>query len=264
MKTNKTICAIAIMCIMILQMQYAVQAQAPAMGAGADVKYKIVQPDGTNASAVTWIPGSQQYVTVIAGNDDFPMEGFNPAGSNTFATRAGFDFRGIWFNPGTGAIEGNCAGELGWQSMRMESGRVVSAGSEIAFGQNQPDFQSVGAFATDKKQIAFLDLPNAQLVLHKRTKPAKMKTLALDLSGNSRSDINQYTVGYTGHKGYEFVLLNSGTGNLLFFNRSGELTATLKLPADAPLNNPFGFSFANDRVFLYDKTDRIWFGYKVF
>ncbi|MBK9557951.1 MAG: hypothetical protein IPO47_19455 [Bacteroidetes bacterium] len=64
-------------------------------------------------SAVVWIPKSQMYVTVVAGNAEFPLEGFSPAGTNIFSENANVDARGMWYNTKSGDIEINGAGEMG-------------------------------------------------------------------------------------------------------------------------------------------------------
>ena len=91
-----------------------------------------------------------------------------------------------------------------------------------------------------------------------------MKQLNLNWSSVDIGDINSTSVGFTGKKGYEYVLLDYNNGKLAFFDRAGNNTATSTLPSDAPLNDSFAFSFANDRVFLYDKDARVWSAYRVF
>ncbi len=141
---------------------------------------------------------------------------------------------------------------------------MPSSSTDLFEGQNQPDFQSVGAYDFSKKTVVFFNMASGNLSLYSRKKPTKIKTLALDWGTQSAETINMYSVGFTGHAGYEYVLLDYDGGKLVYFNRKGKLTGTTRLPADAPLNEAFAFSFANDRVFLYDKDARIWTAYKIF
>ena len=56
------------------------QAQAPKSKLTEDFSYQFSQEGGTNASAVAWNPVAKIYVTVIAGNEEFPLEGFDSKG----------------------------------------------------------------------------------------------------------------------------------------------------------------------------------------
>ncbi len=229
-----------------------------------DISYNIIQTGGSNGSAVAWNPAKQLYITVIAGNSSFPMEGFNSSGNNVFQAETGFDFRGLWYNPSSKKFEGNGAGEEGWISFDLNSYNKPNPVNIEIKGQNQPDFQSVGTYDYDKKFVVFYDNEKGELKCYSRKKPTKTSTIKLDFGSITSENINSTTVCYTGKKNYEFVLLDYYNIKLLFFNRKGTLTATTNLPKDAPMNYSFAFSFANERAFLYDKEFRVWRSYKVF
>lgn len=240
----------------------ATRAQAPKSVLSEEFSYTMVSSDGTNGSAVAWHPKSNVYVTVIAGNMDFPLESFGPGGKAVAQSTAGFDWRGLWYNPASNKIEGNGAGEEGWAWFQADGdgfGDVVS----LRQGQFQPDFQSVGCFDPEKKQVVFIDYSCDGLGMYAYKNPKKVKQLSLDWNDVEIGNVNSTTVGYTGHAGYEFVLLDYVDGKLEFFNRKGQHTGSSKLPESAPLYDLFAFSFANDRAFLYDKDNRIWYSYRV-
>lgn len=249
---------------LLVASSFILNAQAPLSSPVQDVRYEFISDDGTNASAVVWIPEYQMYVTAIAGNAEFPLEGFNSKGQNVFSLTAGADLRGLWYNPATKQLEGNGAGDYGWFSYTFGADNKPSAPYLIHSGQNQPDFQSVGTLYTKKKQVAFLNSPNTEILLFSRNTPSKIKSIPLEWDGTTAVNINLYSLGYTGHKGYEFVFLDYINGRLVFHNTKGKQTATVNLPAGAPLNDVFAFSYTNERVFLYDKEARVWYGYKVF
>src|SRR6266480_648241 len=71
------------------------------------ISYTYILTDGTNASGVAYNPNFDIYYAVIAGNSGFPYETFNSSGTSLHQTTAGFDFRGLWWNPNTGEVEGN-------------------------------------------------------------------------------------------------------------------------------------------------------------
>lgn len=251
---------LAIACIFFINALYA---QAPLTNPVQDISYTYIQSDGTNASAVVWIPDLQIYVTAIAGNEGFPLEGFNTKGENVFTAVCNIDVRGMWWNPSAKKIETNNAGEIGWSGFSIEANRPTFP--EVIFtGQNQPDFQSIGTFDAAKKKVVFLDIANGGIKMYKRLKPKKTSTLSISWGAVSPSNINMYSMGVTGHTGYEYVLLDYANRNLVFYNSKGALAATVQLPRTAPVNDTFAFSYTNDRIFLYDKTNRIWYGYKIF
>jgi len=239
-------------------------AQAPSATPVLDVHYTMNAFDGTNASAVVYVAGKELYVTVIAGNNDFPIEGFRADGKNVFSTSAGFDYRGLWYNPKTKKMEGNGAGEAGWVTFGFDSGTGVQTSTSILSGQNQPDFQSVGTFDYRKKAVVFLNADKDKIVAYSRKKPSKSSSISLSWGSISKENINPYVLGYTGVNGYEFVCLDYVNAKLVFFNRSGDQTATVKMPASAPMNDSFACSFTNNRAFFYNKDNRTWYGYRIF
>jgi hypothetical protein len=239
-------------------------AQTPNSAPSQEFTYQMVESSGTNGSAVAWDSEHQLYVTVIAGNSEFPRESFNGEGQAVSQNTAGFDWRGLWYNPANSKLEGNGAGEGGWATFEIEDGEYPGDVKVFREGEYQPSFQSVGAYDHQKKMVVYLDYDVDGLTMYGRKNPKKVKQLNLDWGKSDLGDMNSTTVGFTGHKGYEYVLLDYNNGSLVFFDRSGNQTATSKLPKGAPLNDSFAFSFANDRAFLYDKDARIWYAYKVF
>jgi hypothetical protein len=237
-----------------------VLAQAPMASPKKSVSFSFVQSDGTNASAVAWNPGKRVYYAVIAGNAEFPLETFDDQGRMVSARAARADIRGLWWNAKNRSLMGNCAGEGGWVEMATDLEGSPSGEPNIFIaGQNQPDFQSVAAF--DGKKVVFYNEGSLFFYNPKNGKPSGSVSLQLPAS---QDDINATSIGCTGKKGYEYVLLDYEAGKLYFFNRKGKQTATSKLPADAITYSVFRFSFANGMAFLYDAAERTWTGYRVF
>jgi hypothetical protein len=252
----------AIMALTILSTTQLI-AQKPNSAPGRSFSYTFILTDGTNASAVAWNSQRQLYAAVIAGNEEFPLEIFDAEGNPVSQSSAGFDWRGLWYNPANDRFEGNGAGDFGWASFSLNGDNQPSDVNIFKNGQFQPDFQTVGCYDDAKKQVVYIDYGVDGIAMHSRKNPKKVKQLSLDWSSSDIGDMNTTSIGYTGHKDYEFVLLNITDGKLVFFNRKGEQTATSKLPADAPLNEAFTFSFANNHAFLYDIDGRTWHAYKV-
>ncbi len=252
----------ALFCLLYLSATQAF-AQAPPESLNEEFSYEMQLEDGTNATAVAWNGSKGHYLAVIAGNATFPLEIFDGSGKAIVQDEAGNDWRGLWYDEGSKSYVGNGAGESGWVKFTLDGQNRPSDITLLKEGQNQPDFQSVGAYDASKKQVVFLDYAVDGLSMYSIKNPKKIKHLNLDWSNSEIGNVNSTTVGYTGHKGFEFVLLDYNLGNLVFFDRTGNQTGMSKLPEDAPLNDAFAFSFTNDRAFLYDKEGRVWHAYKV-
>ncbi|MCB9231626.1 MAG: hypothetical protein H6581_08185 [Bacteroidia bacterium] len=224
--------------------------------------YRMIQSEGTNASAVTWNPKAGYYYTVIAGNADYPLEVFDARGNGVRQYAANSDMRGLWWNAKAKSLQGNCAGDKGWiQYDCNKSG--IPTGNRVVLnsGQNQPDFQSVGTLGDKGKSVVFYHAGTLSFYNSKSGKGINSLELSLPVSG---ADINATSVGYTGQKNYEYVLLDFMRRKLYFFNTKGEFTGESSLPTNAVTNSMFRFSFANGNAFLYDVESRSWTGYKVF
>jgi hypothetical protein len=239
-------------------------AQVPNAAPKKEFSYEMVSQEGTNATGVVWDSKHEVYITVIAGNSDFPREVFDGNGADITQTTCGLDWRGLWYNPSNGKCEGNAAGDIGWGTFGLDESNNPGEVTLFKEGQFQPDFQSVGAYDFQKKQVVFLDFTIDGLAMYSRKNPKKVKQLPFDWGKIDLGNINSTSVAFTGKKGFEFVVLDFVDGNLVFFDREGKNTATVQLPKDAPLNDSFAFSFTNDRAFLYDKTARVWSAYPIF
>jgi hypothetical protein len=236
----------------------------PLANAVKDIDYTYSQTSGTNGCAVAWNPDRQIYVAVIAGNASFPMEGFNTSGKKVFEAETGYDWRGLWYNASKKKFEGNGAGEFGIATFGIDASGNPEQPQVTIPGQNQPDFQSSGTYDYQKKQFVYYNSSKDELNFYARKKPTKVIAVKLDMTVVKSENLNMSYIGFTGKKNYEFVLFDYVEGKLYFYNRKGMKTAETKLPNDAPLNYSFGYSYTNDRAFLYDKEFRVWRGYKVF
>ena len=75
-----------------------IQAQTPIEKLEKEFEYTFVSGGGVNASSVCWYPDKKIFVTLMAGNADYPLEGFTEQGQNVFSSRTSLDARGIWYN----------------------------------------------------------------------------------------------------------------------------------------------------------------------
>ncbi|MFN8396743.1 MAG: hypothetical protein U0176_19110 [Bacteroidia bacterium] len=238
--------------------------QTPSKTPELAFKYKFQQSDGTNASTVAWDSDKQMYLTAIAGNRDFPLEAFGASGEPMGQGLTGIDMRGIWYNPKKNEFEANGFASWGWIRLPLKPDNTPDKPYTIVSGTRQPNEQAVGAYDEDKKQVIFLSAEGGVLLGYNRKNPKKQTRIPLEWKDVKAVDVNSTSVGFTGVKGAEFVLLDCKGKRLVFFSRSGRLAFKSDLPADAPINQTFCFAFANGHAFLFDRDARTWLAYKVF
>jgi hypothetical protein len=235
----------------------------PRASASVEFVYHFQSEDGTNASAVTWIPEAQVYVTCIAGNVEYPLEVFDAQGKTIYSGQAGLDLRGLWYNPATQQLEGNCAGEEGWYSIAVDLQGIPSGDWQlIREGQNQPDFQSVLSYIDSKKKL--VTLADGELSFWTR-KNGKSKTVKLTDYDSDFVYFDYTTAAYTGDEAYPIALLELNNGRIMYFDLKGKYTGkSTTIEGGIPEIEGFRFAFANGRAFIYDEIDRDWRAYKVF
>ncbi|MBI1193605.1 MAG: hypothetical protein GC205_10590 [Bacteroidetes bacterium] len=256
--------ASAILLSVALAAAGSISAQNPLSQASIDFTYTMASSDGTNASAVTWHPGLNLFFTAIAGNAEFPIEAFNTSGKNVYTAEAQTDVRGLWYNSATGNLEVNSAGETGWSSISFNKNMTAHQLTALHVGQLQPDFQSVGVYNAGDKKVAFLNAALGNIDLYPSKKPTKVKSVSLSLSSCSTDDLNQTSIGCTGVKDFEYVLLNVSNHKLVFVDKAGKETATTSLPEELVSYGAFKFAFAGGRAFLYETETRTWTALRVF
>lgn len=214
--------------------------------------------DGTNACAVAWNPARKIYYSVIAGNETFPLEAFSEKGDYLTGGYAGFDARSLWYNATTGKLEGNGAGDIGLFSCDLGGDGKPGEVKNVFTGQNQPDFQSVGAF--DGKKLIYY-LFEGKIYTYKHSNGKASKSFDLKNCPSGVESLNTTTVVYTGRKGEELGVLDFNSAKVYLFDAKGKFKATILLPEDSIVPDMFRFSFANDRIWLYDTDSRNWTGY---
>lgn len=249
--------------LLLLLAAYTAVAQAPKETAEFAFSYHFQASGGTNASAVTFIPGPNVYITAIAGNSSFPLEVFNPQGKTIASVEVGLDLRGMWYNPATQRLEANAAGYDGWHSIALD-GRGVPQGDweMIREGQSQPDFQSVLSYVTPKKTL--VTFHNGYFSYWKYKNPKEKVRVQYGTPGDTDWYINPTTAAYTGNDDYPIAVLELNEGQILYFNLKGKYLGATKVSEGVPEMDGFRFSFANKRAFIYDEAERIWKAYKVF
>lgn len=232
--------------------------------ASQGISYSYVQGGGTNASGVAYNPNLNIYYAVIAGNPGFPYETFDAAGTSLYQTNAGFDFRGLWWNPNFNQVEGNGFNNFGWWTSTLNgSGYALNTGANIFAGMLQPDAQSCGDYDCQADEIIYYF--SGSIYRYSRASGAFVGSYALTGCPVPVANWNWTSVVYTGCAGNEIGIEDYVGKNILLFNKAtGAYSGMSALPVTAVTNNGFRFSYANNLVWLYDVATRKWTSYRIF
>lgn len=230
---------------------------------------------GTRGAGVCWNPITKKYYAAFCGNTGFPMAVFTPAGkrisSDSLITME--DIRGIWFNPSINRVMANGYNDIGWISYELNSAGIPTSTYYKFTGMNQPNEQSVGAYYSLLKSVAFRD--GSQVVLYQTINgSAEVKESVqihwglkkLQGAGEEDPDAGYNYNGNvvsTNIPGMEFGFFNTEKMQIeLYSYKDGFLQSTLKLPETAPVETTFNFAYSNGIYWLFDIANRKWIGYK--
>lgn len=236
--------------------------KTPLYNAKTDLSYFVEGTDGYNGLSVAYHPEQRYYYCVFAGNGAYPLEVFDETGRQVYATTAGQDMRGLWYNPKTKSLGGTIFNFGGLFSIDVLEGGTPGIPNMTSFVFPGPDAQAVAVLDPVKQEVfCYRDGSIYPVALKsvKKKKPIALKgcPVAFDL-------LNPNAMIYTGYKNYEFGLLDYLNGKVYYFNRSGKYTHTTTLPREIPNAEMFRFAFCNDRIWLYNVDERIWYSYIAF
>lgn len=214
-----------------------------------------------NRTAVAYYPTKNMYYSVNAGNSSYPIQTFTYTGGTALSTIAqAADYRGLWYNPNLGTIEGNEFGDGGVyrHDINQVTGYAAGTVSNVA-ATTMPNSQSAGAYDPVNNHILYYNATT----LYKYNRATNALVTSMAITGLPTSSINSYHIIYTGIPGSEVGVYDFTNKAVYFINYStGAYVSTCQLPVTAPGASSFKFSYANNRVFLYDGIGN-WFGYKI-
>ncbi len=218
--------------------------------------------------------GGNQYRTAVAFNPTYNLYYSNNSGGtdpdeyfdidgNLLGSSIDTDWRGMWYNPTTGKIEGNT-----WDNYFVVDNLTAQGyfGGTIQnpFNTTPPDPQAVGAFDPQNNRILYYK--SGSLYGESRVNGADAPTITLTGIPNF-TNISSPTLIYTGCAGMEVGLYNYSTKQILFFNKTtGVYSSSISLPSNAPNTsyNSGQFSFANNLVWIFNNTLKKWIGFEIF
>lgn len=233
---------------------------APLSSATAGITLTFVQTNVYNCSGVAYNPSAGLYYGVRAGNPSLPLETWDASGTPKHQTSAGFDYRGMWWNPTTSQLEANGYNTLGiWKANLDSNGYALKTGTTI-FNSNQPHWQSCGDLDTDAYEIIYYY--DGKIYRYNRSDNSLIGSYSLNGCPVSWLSVNTTTVVYTGCSGNEIGILDHVNKRLLYFDKStGNYTSFSQLPASAPVNNAYRMSWANGLLWLFDPGTFTWYSY---
>lgn len=221
---------------------------------------------GFNGSAVTWHPLFEKYYTLIAGNEEFPIEVFDLKGKHLQTINAGEDCRGLWYNPTYEYLEANTYDAHDIISYEFEGDGFLSEDLPYEELYELPvwDPQAVLALDIERNVYVWYNYEDNELGILSADTGDEEDVLSLELPVD-KEFINSNTVVYTAIAGAEYGLLNIDTKQLYLINKDdGKVAATVQLPAEVVLSDAFRFSFANGHIWIFDADERRWDGFKLY
>lgn len=246
------------------------QATSVQQGAKASLALKLVmtsgegkEGDGSNGASVAYHQDQKKWYALFAGNDYFPLCVFDEGGKNISGyVKAGYDARGFWYNSKTKMLEGNGFDEAGILQFPLNAEGIPERPITVfEGGTHQADANSMGAY--DNKNDEIIYYFDGEIHRFDRKSGEKVGTWTFKAPLNPY-DINESCVIYTGYKKGEIGLLDYHAKKILLFDKNvGTQTGSIELPKDAPTENRFNFAFANGLIWLFDKENRTWMGYKI-
>jgi hypothetical protein len=207
----------------------------------------------------------------MAGNIDYPMRVFDAKGLSLADTSTNtlFDVRGFWYNPNTKHLQANGYNDFGWTEYKLDENGIPYSVKPLFEGMNQPLGQSVGVYDAKMDMVYFFDSEAGKLVKYsfKTGKEVSKLTLVLGVKYYLNDTLENLSYPYCKNtlifNGSEIGLLNADKKQIELYDiNQGTLTNVLKLPPGTPTETYLNFSFANDTYFIFDKMNRVWFGYK--
>ncbi len=231
---------------------------------------------GTRGASVAWHPVFKKYYATMAGNAGYPLSIFDATGKRLSpdSTNCEVDARGIWYNPDKKCIQGNTYDTAGWFRYDHTATGMIREMQYLTDEMTQPGAQCVGAFNHQSKDVLFLSgneiwfydvdeaVKGAVLKIHW----GRTKTEGPNPDTTSRltpEAYNNTTVIYTGIKGSELGFLKPNIQEIELYNiKTGFLTQSIKLPADAAIYPSFNFACCNGMYWIFNIDTREWTGYK--
>jgi len=214
---------------------------------------------GENGTSVVFDSINNLYYTFFAGSKNFYVERFDVSGNKIDSSKIGFDARGVWYNKETKKIEGNSYDGGGIFEIDIEKNRLLGLATSIFEENEQPDKNSAGAYDYDDNNILYFD----EGVIKKYSRERNKYVGDIKISGLPSDEyINFTTPIYLGYKKNEIGLLDYGNRAIYTIDKNtGKYSKKLLLPPDSKTYPKLRFSYANNRIWIFDVDNKKWLGF---
>jgi hypothetical protein len=217
-----------------------------------------------NRSGLAWNPKQQLYYSVNAGNASYPVETYDAQGHVLKNVAQGFDYRGLWWNPNTSALEGNGYSACGYCTQKLDA-RGLALGNATAFitGFNQPSVQSCAVYNDKTDEIITYANGNLYFYSHKDGHRIRMNVISGLPAGTGQIDSTSCI--YTGKKGFEIGLYDFKGKAVYFIDlATAKYSGKSQLPSGTHDPDRFRFAYCNELVWIFDGPAMKWRSYNVF
>ncbi len=230
---------------------------------------KMPDGSGTNGAGVAYNPLKKYYYAAFAGNEGYPMATFDAKGKMLNGDKTcQFDVRGLWFNSKLNRIEGNPYDYTsGYYYVSLtEKGFPntvdnIFTPDEYAEETYQPEDNSIGAYIAASDEVVFKY--GTELHYYNRSNGTFKRKVDLKNLPVSEENLNTYAVVYTGIPKMEIGVLDYVLKKIYLFNATtNEYSKSITLPKTAVCEGSFNFSYCNGIYWLFNISERKWYGYK--
>jgi len=223
--------------------------------------------DGVNVAhtgiSIGYNPTEQLYYAGDGGGTYGNLITFDDTGAEVAAgIFCGYDFRGVWWNPNTNALEANSYAAVGVRECDLDGSMYALNSGTIILPSGQPNIQSQGDYDWDADEIIYYY--NGSVYRYSHVTGALLSSYPITGLPVPTSNLSANTIGYTGCARQEIVVYDIVLQAAYTINKTtGAYVATSEMPGAAPLPGAwYNVSFANGQVFIRSGLD--WYGYRVF
>lgn len=234
----------------------------PSMGvAEGDGQSGITLPNAQYyQGGVAYNPVKKLYYAVQAGYSGYTLYTYDENGAQLAGNIAGFDFRGLWWNPNTSSLEGNSYGGYeGYRRVDLDAnGYALSTGTNNPASNYQPNDQSQADYDYDLDEVIYFN-DNTIYRTSRSTGELIGNTAITGLPDNT---VNSTFVGYTGIAGKEILIYDYINKMVYFVDKTtGNYSSSIQLPDSAPGQEFLNTSYANGHIWISDGT--LWHSFRI-
>ncbi|MEO5892421.1 MAG: hypothetical protein ABIQ31_19385 [Ferruginibacter sp.] len=235
------------------------------------IELKMPGGNGRNGACVAYHPLQKKYYAGFAGNALYPMAVFDTMGKRISKDdlHVGFDLRGIWYNTMTGTLQANGYQDFGWTDLTLNKMGIPIANKIFLKETSQPTEQSVGCWDDKNGLIYFLSDNKIVACYLNGSQKNEVKLIVSEDSATEENDAylpekyNSTALIFTGIANAEWGLLDVENKQVVLFDSAGGKAGQIwNIDSENEFPSSFGFSYANGIVFIFNKEDRVWTGYK--